>query len=106
MKRLTAEEIQAVWKEAALTYGLDPATNDTQAGKVLFRQPLDKKNLPATLAAMEIVRPWWGFFVVVNQEHTERQGKQGRGRQSGGLLGRRRRQSMLLLCYKGVLVSG
>lgn len=56
MNRLKAEEIEAVWTDAALTFGLDPAKNDRQASEALFRQPLDMENLPATLAAMKIVR--------------------------------------------------
>ena len=56
MSRLTPERIEEVWAEAAAKYGLDPVVNDQWASNNLFRQPFDLESLPATLAAMEIVR--------------------------------------------------
>lgn len=56
MTRLTPERIERVWAEAAAKYGLDPVVNDRRASEALFRQPFDLESLPATLAAMEIVR--------------------------------------------------
>ncbi|MEO1222226.1 MAG: hypothetical protein AAFY42_12895 [Pseudomonadota bacterium] len=56
MSRLTPERIEQVWVEAATRYGRDPVVNDRRASEALFRQPFDLANLPATLAAMEILR--------------------------------------------------
>ena len=56
MSRLKPERIEEVWADAAAKYGLDPVVNDRRAGEALFRQPFDLESLPATLAAMEVVR--------------------------------------------------